>query len=1153
MCAEHKNRKDIDNSMNKLRMQNNGENRLTKGLHVLFFSLSFLIPVFVMLGICHANGMYPFGQKSWLIYDMDNQYVSYFSYFKRAVKENGFFYTFSKTMGGDMLGFAAYYLMSPFNFLFLLVPTKGIPDMAAWISLVKLGLCGLSFYALSCYTFSDCEDRKFSGLIFSTAYAMSSYNLFYLSNIMWFDAVYMLPLVVLGIKKIVDKNSPFLYIITLSYTLLTNYYIGYMICIFAVLYYLYYVLCSHKGNIKMKVRQTALFCAASLLAGGMAMWLLLPTKYSLDGVKAPFRLSALTADKNFYWDDVFVKLLPGSSEDLMKGMPNLYCGVLVLFFAGVFFLNRTIALKKKIGLTVLFTLFYFSFYINGINLIWHGFNTPLGFPYRYSFLFIFLLVCTAQYGFLQNHIMSNKNRFTAAVLSLLAIASISFVMWKKQFSFMENKNYRISLLFVASSAIVLFLNRKKLQYVAFLLGLFFITAELYLNGSGVYKEFDAMPKSFYDLYTDLAEEDVRLLSAVDDNFYRMEKNFYRTMNDPMLFGYAGLSHYSSTEEIAIKQFMALMGFRNNGNWSFYNRGSTLAAESFLGVKYLLSRTKLSSPYVFVNRIDGTFLYKNPYAFSMAFLTDGSMEAFAADADSVFVFQNNLFETLWWEGGDIFTAQTDVLVSLHNLYALDDAGNYLKADEGAEGYIEYSFTLMNDNPLYMYLNTENMQPARIYIDAADAGAYFEIRQYDILCISDYTSADIGDTVTVRVVPGSSSINITDALFCYEDTAVLQAYHDYQAAGAVELKRLSDSHITGSFDNRENRNTILFSIPFSKNWLVYIDGKRQGTMQGAGIFLCVSNVPEGTHTIELKYVPKGFSAGLCISILCLAGTLAWLVYRTKRKHDIVLKRRLLIGAPVATGIVLLYLTVCFLVDDIRENGQKNSYKAQENTEQKTLFFGSMEQDGNLADEAEPIEWLVLDVQDGKALIVSKYALACLPYSSGEITVTWENSYLREWLNSDFYEMAFTKEEKEKILAVQLDNGETSTVYMDAGENTCDRVFILDSLDIQNYFGVNAYVEKNKFYSENAICEASAAAALNANSYSLSQDEYVAFYRNYGYSEQVVGSHGCPYWLRGPGLYTTGNARLVGSNGNVFDIGCFVTETNFVRPAMWIVYEK
>lgn len=1118
-----------------------------KKSYTLFFLLSFFIPIFVMLIICKTNSMYPFGSKSWLICDMDNQYISYFSYFKTAVKENGFFYTFSKTMGGDMLGFSAYYLMSPLNFLFFLVPAKGIPDMAAWISLIKLGLCGLSFYTLSSY-----KGRKFSNVIFSTAYALSAYNLFYLSNIMWFDAIYMLPLVVLGIRKIIDKNKPFLYIVTLLYTLLTNYYIGYMVCIFCVLYYLYSIFCVHHGTIREKLRRTLSFCTASLLAGGMTMWLLLPTKYSLEGVKAPFRLSSLTADTNFYWNDVFVKFLHGSHETLMAGMPNLFCGMLILFFAGVFFLSRQIPFKKKIGQAVLFVLFYFSFWISGLNLAWHGFNTPIGFPCRYSFLCCFLLICTAQEGFHQMHTMRTKNLCVAALLSLSAITGIIFLMYKKQFSFMENKDYWISLCFAASAAAVLFLSRCRLRRTASLVGFFLIAVELYLNGNSIYKDMESTATTYFDLYTDLAEEDCKLVAAIDSGFYRMEKNFFRTMNDPMLFHYAGLSHYSSTDSAAVKRFMGLLGFRDNGNWAYYNRGSTLSAESFLGVKYLLSRTKLPVPYLFVDKIDGTYIYENPYAFSMAFLTDGCAGVPDADTDSPFAFQNSLFETLWWEGGDMFILQPDVTLTLHNVYALDDAGNYLKADEGAEGYLEYSFTLMHDFPLYLYFNTDDMHVARIYVDGVDTGKYFDNKQYDILCVSDYTPAGAGDTVTVRVVLEQSSINITQALFCYEDPSVLQAYYAYQAAGAVTLQKLSDSHFVGSFDNTENRGEILFSIPFDEGWQVYIDKKKQDTAQSMGIFLSVSDVPAGSHTIELKYVPKGFLAGSLISLFCLAAFLGWLIYRLKKQQDAAACKRTVIIALTAACVALCYPAVCLSADKIRENKAKTVKTAANEAGQGTLFLGSMPQNQGGTD-AKPIEWIILDIQDGKALIVSKYALACLPYSNGDATATWDNSFLRQWLNQDFYDTVFTKEEKDQILSTQLDNGRNATPYIDAGEDTCDKVFILDRYDIQTYFGVNAYLEENKFYSENAICSAVSAAAPPAGYYTLDQNQYENFYAYYNYSEQVVGSSGCWYWLRNPGLYTSGNALLVGGNGNVFDLGGFVTESNFVRPAMWIVYEE
>ena len=1110
-------------------------------------ALAFLIPVLVMLGICKVRGMYPLGEKSWLIYDMDNQYVSYFSYFRAAIKEHGFLYTFSKTLGGDMLGFSAYYLMSPFNFLFLLVSTREIPYMIAWISMIKLGLCGLSFYTLANY-----EQKKYSNLIFSSAYALMSYTLFYLSNIMWFDAVYMLPIVIMCIKKLIDKKSPFLYIVSLAYVLISNYYIGYMICIFCVLYYFYYLLCVNGEKLGHKWKPSLIFAFSSLLAGGMSMWLLLPTKYSLDGVKSPFSWKNITMESNFYWDDILVKLLPGSTEGLMSGMPNLYCGMLVLFFVGIFFLNKKITLKRKAGTLLLCIIFFFSFYVKGFNLMWHGFNTPIGFPYRYSFLFCFLLICTAKEGFDLSSEMNLKNRLVASILTLLAICAITVLMYRKHFAFMTPNAYAYGIMFVLFSVLVCFLYQKKTIPVATAMGLILILTELGINGSDIYKNLEGMPITYYGLYTDQAESQVNLISGLDLGFYRMEKDFYRTMNDAMQLDYAGLGHYSSTEKPQIKRFMQAAGFRNNGNWAFYNRGSTFSIESFLGVKYLLSLKELGEPYVCADKIDGTYIYNNPYAFSIAWLTDGNLEDISVDnSGDKFAFQNELLGNVCCVG-QIFTRQPDYSTLTQNVVLIDDRGTYQKVDSGAEAYIEYSFTVTSEQPLYMYLNTDTMKVARVYLNGIDAGKYFDIKQYDILSISDYVNLHPGDQLTIRIELCENTISITDVQIYYEDVDMLAMCYEYQKEGAIDLERITDSHLRATFGNAYDRNKILFSIPYDKGWKVYLDGKRVDTSVGAGIFLTISDVPGGEHAIELRYIPYGFVQGLVLSIVCLVLFIVWYIYFCKKNKDRLSIKNAVMGFLAIAGICLVYLLCLFASNKVHETDVKNMSEScgESMGNQKTVFMGKMDQDNNPENGAEPIEWIVLDMQDGKALLVSKYALAYLPYAVDSLTATWDTSYVREWLNRDFYENTFTEEEKKQILLSGLDNAMDATKYIDAGSNTEDYVFLLDRNDITKYCRINAEVGENRFYSESAICEPTAsAAALCKREYTITQNMYDTVYRNYGYSANVVGVYGCDWWIRNPGLFTPINALTVGANGNVYDLGTSVSNYAFVRPAMWV----
>ncbi len=1137
--------------MNKNRIYpHNFFQKIKDGRWIIYSILAFFLPVMVMLIICRTRGLYPFGENSWLVCDMDNQYVSYFSYFTAAVKEHGFFYTFSKTLGGDMLGFTAYYLMSPFNFLFLLCGIKEIPGLAAWISMAKLGLCGFSFYTMANY-----EGKKCSNLIFSSAYALMSYTLFYISNIMWFDAIYALPIVILGIKKLIDEKKPFLYIASLAYALLTSYYIGYMICIFCVLYYLYYLLCVNGDKLRLKWKHSLIFSVSSLLAGGMCMWLLLPAKYSLEGVKSPIQWNTLSMEPNFYWNDVFVKLLPRSTESLMTGMPNIYCGILVLFFAGVFFLGNKIPLKRKVGTLLLFVIFFFSFYLKGIDLMWHGFNTPMWFPFRYSFLFCFLLISTAKEGCASCQDMTLKNRIMAAVPALLAIFAVIALMSRKPFPFMTNKAYVESIVFALVSATVLFLYRKKTARPAMLLELALMLTELGINGADIYEAPEGMPAVYYNLYADCAKPQADLISRIDPGFYRMEKNFYRTMNDAMWLDYAGLGHYSSTEKPQVKQFMQAAGYRNNGNWVLYNRGSTLTMDSFLGVKYLLSGSALKEPYVFVDKLDGTGVYENPYAFSMAFLTDGNLTDISVDCGSdKFALQNELLGNACCED-DIFTRQQDYDIVTQNLEMIDPRGVYQKMDFGAAAYIEYSFTVSQGNPLYLYLDTDNMKMAHIYLNGVDAGLYFHTRQYDILSLDDYIDLSPGEMLTIRIELCENTISITNVQIYYENTDVLEACWEYQKEGAVCLEKITDSHLKASFENPEGRSHIFFSIPYDKGWRVYLDGERTTAFTGAGIFLMVSDVPAGEHTIELRYVPQGFVPGMMISFLCLALVVAWFFLYRKEGCKFFVKNAAR-GVLAAAVVCMIYL-ICLFVFGKAHAVRVMDTPVSENPDaysRETFFMGSFEQDNNPENGAEAIEWVVLAVEDQKALVVSKYALAYLPYASGSPTATWDTSYVREWLNHDFYENAFTEKEKQQIIFSYLDNAPDASRYIDAGSNTEDYIFLLDRDDIIRYFQVNAEMGENQFYSEQAICSpAAGAAALCRDGYTLTQQMYDAVYKDYGYSADIIGTDGCEWWIRNPGLYTPMNALTVGANGSVYELGNNVSHSAFVRPAMWISLEN
>ena len=180
-------------------------------------------------------------------------------------------------------------------------------------------------------------------------------------------------------------------------------------------------------------------------------------------------------------------------------------------------------------------------------------------------------------------------------------------------------------------------------------------------------------------------------------------------------------------------------------------------------------------------------------------------------------------------------------------------------------------------------------------------------------------------------------------------------------------------------------------------------------------------------------------------------------------------------------------------------------------------------------EAIEWMVLDVQDGKALLLSRYALDAIAYGNDGTVITWEGSSLRQWLNSDFLQTAFTAGEQSAILTVNVDNSKSQGCWdKDGGSDTQDKIFLL------------SYAEANRYFELNG--ESNTKARCVPTIYAQARNIYTM-----EYSFGTV----CGWWLRSPGDYSSSEMCVLsnGSRGRNYvsseDIG--------VRPAFWLNLES
>lgn len=363
---------------------------------VVLYLLAFLFPLVLLVGIFIYLKVYPFGENTYLPVDAFGQYVNFLQYFRNVFLEDGsIIYSLSKSIGGEMYGLFAYYLISPFNFITLFFQKGNMTFVFDIILILKVATSSLTFT----YYLNRRKKADFTNLIFAIMYSFSAYVVTYGFNIMWLDAVILLPLVVAGIDDIVHSKKNILYIISLSLTLITNYYVGFMVCIFSLMYFIYKILIGDLENKKEALTKIGIFIISSICAALIAGVILVPVFIGLQDGRADFSFSKLSLDKNFNIENLMSKFATNSfdlEEIKNSAMPPVFCGILANVLTLSYFFNGKIKIREKILSLLLLILFIISFYIKGINLLWSMGNIPAWYIYRYAFCFSFMYIIFAK-------------------------------------------------------------------------------------------------------------------------------------------------------------------------------------------------------------------------------------------------------------------------------------------------------------------------------------------------------------------------------------------------------------------------------------------------------------------------------------------------------------------------------------------------------------------------------------------------------------------------------------------------------------------------------------------------------------------------------------------------------------------------------------
>lgn len=826
-----------------------------------YYVLAFCIPVFIMLAADIALGVFPFGERAVLIIDSYHQYAPFFSdFYDKVVNGGSLMYTWHGGLGINFWAVAAYYLASPLNILMLLFPRGLLIEAFTLIIMIKVGLSGLSF---AYYISKHYKKYDITIVYFSLFYALSGWVIGYNWNIMWLDCIVMLPLIILGLEKLVREGRGWLYGIALGICIFCNYYISIMICIFLVIYFFVLFFQRKKHSIGLFINRGLKFAGYSLLAGGLGALMLLPAYFAL--------MHTHSADASFpksfkfyenFWDILSQHMAVVEPTDL-SGLPNLYCGVIVLMFFVLYLFRKKTPLKQKLFKTGLLILFVLSCNVNILDYIWHGFHYPNSLPNRFTFIYIFLLLTMCYEVFLVLRQYSIWQYFTAF------IAGMGFIICTYMFREKEKPIYVyiVTMLFIWVYFILMTYYKSHREKGRLLRRLFLcvLVAEVTANGIfGLLMNGSVNRISYNSKLEDAGKIRNIIESRQNGEFCRTEIDSFSGRNNVMWLGFNGVSMFSSTLSDGLDTLMDKLGFFAAVNKFSYGQSTTLA-DSILGVKYLASEDKKTNirSFQYTQQEGILHLYTNPYALPAAFMVDSSYPQWSIDS-----------EYPWEVLNDYVVKTTGITEALYSPEPLANEPEAVGGTVTRQG--DYSFYFNKGegerHEVIIKLNPSDFKQRYIYYEASHMDKLKVETGDNVRSFSDTRGHIVdlgqigGEEITIRMTLDSSytSAQIKFGVFS-ENSAVFEAFYAAASESGLKINSYTDTHISGQIDVQEDG--ILFtSIPYDKGWKVKVDGKNAEVKSFKDSLLYIE-LSAGAHTVEMDYMPQGFIPGAIISSFSL----------------------------------------------------------------------------------------------------------------------------------------------------------------------------------------------------------------------------------------------------------------------------------------------
>lgn len=809
-------------------------------------SVGILVILFLILRI------YPFGKNTVLTGDLYTQISALFYHLWDTILGSGSLLVDYTSGGGEnFFGIFSYYLASPINFIILFFKRNDIYLAISLIVMVKFVLSAITcLYSLK-YLFKK-DNKMFIPL--ALLYAFSGYSLINYQITAWMDVVYMFPLIVVGLKKLIDEDKPYMYGITLFLAICFSFYLSYMMLIFIFLIAFIYIKCNVSKEKQKKVM---------LSLGIFTILPMIMTSF----ISYPTLRQIFSSARSNTSNNIFNNLLGCLFDKL-----NFFnISILLVTFTCLLIINRKNNEKFLKWYIPALLILIIPYIVEPLNKIFH-FMSYSFFPNRYGFILFYLLVLGGSYLFNIKNIkinisLSDKILKIISVLSIFLLISIYIITFKLVYRDIQTAVYNITMIYAKKAFIILtllsivifiinvglnlFRNEKiykPIIYIVIISNIIFNTF-LYIG----IKNYQGMIKNSYTVLNNIENKN-------SNNYYKLKTETSDmtdfVVNDGIVSNYQSIDHFTSLVNRNSLVFYKKLGYSSFWTMIFSN-GGTLFTDTILSNKYFLTDKDIESDfYTLKDSKYGYNFYELNYDLNYLYLAKNN---FNIDKDDTFTYQNKIYNSI---------TSNDNLFSVYqakNIKGISTSKSGRTVIKSNDNYIEYDIKVREKSILYLDL-----------LKTLDESLKGEFKNIALIYINDKLYSDSYPTKTSNGtyslgVYDNENVNIKIKLIKPIDiskltisTMSIRKYEDFIKNNKLNYNILFDKNKIKIDVTTNTDGYLVIPVSYSDNYNVLVNNKNKNTIKMFGGLLGVK-VEKGHSSIVYTYKNKDLKKGIIISLV------------------------------------------------------------------------------------------------------------------------------------------------------------------------------------------------------------------------------------------------------------------------------------------------